>query len=339
MFFSRALYALLATTVLGAATPALALKGDRVDRTNMVQTFGDEFNNFSWYAEDSSGEKGGGTWRTNYGYKWTNIDDRRNHTLVDNGEEQLYVDKGFRGSCSTSPGLNPFSIKQGVLQITAERSRNSCLYGYKYTSGLITSEATFTQTYGYFEMRAKLPAGRGLWPAFWLLPADKSWPPEIDIMEILSHDLTTLYTTLHTNETGTHTKSDIPATKIPNSSFDFHTYAVDWGPQETVFYFDDKEIGRRPTPADMNKPFFLLINLAVGGYWPGSPTALTKFPATYQVDWVRVWQRPSYTNGGAITGIPSTTGGGGTTTTSPTPKPAPTPRTLSTTTQRLLLRR
>jgi beta-glucanase (GH16 family) len=143
-------------------------------------------------------------------------------------------------------------------------------------------------------MRAKLPKGRGLWPAFWLLATDRSWPPEIDVMEVLGHEPSKLYTTLHTAETGTNTRSDIPAHNIPDSSAGFHTYAVEWGPADIVFYFDDKEIARRPTPADMHKPFFMLINLAVGGGWPGSPTASTVFPAVYEIDWVRAYKRSSY---------------------------------------------
>lgn len=279
---------LLAT--LGTA-PAYALTGTPINRTGLVQTFADEFNSFSWYAEGAVKTKGGGTWRTNFGYTWVPVNDVKNHTLVWNGEEQIYVDPGFTGSKTRSLGLNPFSIKNGALQIIAKRTTLSSLYGYRFTSGLITTEPTFTQTYGVFEMRAKLPKGRGIWPAFWLLPADKSWPPEIDVMEFLGHEPTVYYTTLHSSVGGVQTKSDIPAISIPDASAGFHTYTVEWTPTEIIFYFDDKEVARRPTPADMNKPFYILANLAIGGSWAGSPTATTIFPAIYEIDYIRAYKR------------------------------------------------
>ncbi len=284
--------ALLAALLM--TTSAYAADGAPVARSGLIKTFDDEFDRFSWFAEGDTPTKGGGTWRTNFGAKWCPVDDIKNHSLIWNHEKEVYVDPGFRGSSPQSLNLNPFSVSGGVLHITANRTDNPALGGYQFTSGLISSEPSFAQTYGLFEMRARLPAGRGYWPAFWLMPADKSWPPEIDIMEILGHEPGKLYTTLHTKETGKHTKSDIPPHDIPDSSADYHTYALDWGPQEMVFYFDDKEIARRPTPADMNKPFYILINLAVGGDWPGNPDAATPLPGTMDVDWVRVWQRPDY---------------------------------------------
>src|SRR5206468_2525137 len=94
-------------------------------------------------------------------------------TLSSNGEQQYYSD--------SSVGVNPFAVANGVLDITASPGANpGALW---YNSGLITTEGMFSQTYGYFEMRAKLPAGQGMWPAFWLLPSDKSWPPELDVLE------------------------------------------------------------------------------------------------------------------------------------------------------------
>lgn len=284
-----------AALISASAGSAFALTGDPLNRNGLTKTFGDEFDTFSWYEADANGLKGGGTWATFLGYNWTPIDSVKNRTQIGNKEEELYVDKGFRGTGDKALGLNPFSVTRGILNITASYKPSMPeLSGYRYISGMISSQYTFSQTYGVFEMRAKLPAGRGLWPAFWLLPADKSWPPEIDIMEILGHEPSTLYTTLHSKADGAHTKSDIPAISIPDSSKDFHTYAVDWGPEVTIFYFDNKEVARRPTPKDMNKPFFILANLAVGGSWPGSPTAATPFPATYHIDWIRAWQRSGY---------------------------------------------
>jgi beta-glucanase (GH16 family) len=126
------------------------------------------------------------------------------------------------------------------------------------------------------------------------LPKDKSWPPEIDIMEMLGNETTKFYTTLHTKTGEVKTKSDIPAHVVPDLSAGFNTYAADWGPDEIIFYFNDREIARRPTPPDMHKDKYILINLAVGGEWPGSPTAQTPFPAAMEIDWVRAYQRDAY---------------------------------------------
>ena len=236
--FSRLMVA-TASIAMALATPVYALNGDTLDRKGLTQTFGDDFNTFSWYAEGDVRKVGGGTWRTNYGYTWVPVNDVKNHTLVWNNEEQIYVDPGFTGSKTKALGLTAFSIKNGALQITANKTRNTGLHGYKYTSGLITTEPTFTQTYGVFEMRAKLPKGKGFWPAFWMLPADKTWPPEIDVMELLGNETTKYYTTLHWKLNDVQGKSNIPAHSIPDASAAFHIYGVEWTSTEIIFYFNN----------------------------------------------------------------------------------------------------
>ena len=299
MYFSRHFQRLFACFVtIAACVPsvsAYAAYGDVLDRQGLIKTFDDEFDAFSWHKVDARRAEGGGTWATYGGQTWCTPDDIRNRVQLGNKELGVYVDPAFRGSGNEPLNLNPFTIINGILNITASEQPNiPALYGYHYITGMITTQFTFSQKYGIFEMRAKLPAGRGLWPAFWLLPADKSWPPEIDILENLGHETTTIYTTLHSSVGGYHTRSEIPPHQVADTSKEFHTYAVDWGPDETIFYFDNMEIARRPTPTDMDKPFYMIANLAIGGGWPGSPTADTKFPAKYQIDWIRAYQRKNY---------------------------------------------
>lgn len=272
---------------------AYANTGDVLDRSGLTLRFADEFDRLSSYQEDPQTRKGEGVWRRNFGYRWCGVDDAKNHSLIWNGEQQLYVDPSFQADGDHPLGLETTTVRDGVLNITADKAPPATPYGYRYISGLITSEPSFSQTYGLFEIRAKLPKGKGLWPAVWLLPVSKKWPPEIDIMEMLGDRPTRYYTTLHSKASGTHEQSHIPAHEGVDLSADFHTYAVDWGAQEMVFYFDDREVARAPTPEDMHQPFYVLINLAVGGKWPGNPDDSTVFPATLQVDWVRVWQHPS----------------------------------------------
>src|SRR6266446_5834540 len=150
-----------------------------------IVTFDDEFNSLNLWNGTS------GTWNTNYWWGGAN-----GSTLTGNGEEEWYINNLYAPTSS----VTPWTVNNGVLSLTAapaDPAIQPLINNYQYTSGMIQTYYSFTQTYGYFEMRAQLPAGQGLWPAFWLLPADGSWPPEIDAMEVLVNDLTTLYTTVH----------------------------------------------------------------------------------------------------------------------------------------------
>jgi beta-glucanase (GH16 family) len=244
--------------------------------SNMHLTFDDEFTSFSPYV-DATGSStcaanGSGIWQTLY-YNCT-------RTTASNLEAETYTD-------------NSFSISDGVLAIKAATSTAG------YTSGIITTEHSFSQTYGYFEIRAKLPAGRGLWPAFWLLPIDMSWPPEIDAMEAFGDTnpvkgeggRTMIHYASHFSPNNTvcgdwhDTGTDVTA--------DFHTYGVDWEPDLITYYFDGKPYATCPANADANKPMYMLVNLAVGGAgsWPGAPDATNAWPAFLQVDYVRAYAK------------------------------------------------
>ncbi len=284
---------LLFGAIIGTIQAAEAQsKGAPLNRDGLVTTFSDDFAKFSWYAEDLPNvPPGGGTWRTNFGY--AGVQDINSRTLASDGEMQIYVDRGFRGTATEPFGINPFHITRTGLEISADRAPDSIrpsIWNYQYTSGLMTTQPSFSQLYGVFEIRARVPKGKGLWPAFWLLPANRSWPPEIDVFEILGNDPTVLHTNAHSKASGKHT--DAPSViHIPDASADFHTYAVDWEADEIAWYFDGVEVARKPTPADMHTPMYMLANLGVGGYWPGSPDAFTAFPAILAIQWIRAYRR------------------------------------------------
>jgi beta-glucanase (GH16 family) len=173
----------------------------------------------------------------------------------------------------------------------------------QYTSARLKTLGRFTQTYGRFEARMRLPSGKGMWPAFWMLGDDiktADWPRagEIDIMEnIGAPDV--VYSTIHgpgySGAKGPSTKFPLPAAEAVNNGF--HVYALEWAPNSLKFFFDDKLIVER-TPKDLpegttwvyDHPFFILLNLAVGGAWPGYPDDTTTFPQTLLVDYVRVYR-------------------------------------------------
>lgn len=210
---------------------------------------------------------------------------------------------------------NNVSVANGVLKLQARRENATAWNGktYNYTSGMVSTGGRsgeiapgFTFRYGYMEARVKVPSGKGLWPAFWSLPADYSWPPEIDVMEILGDDPRTTYMHYHYNDaSGSHVGPGSSWTG-PDFSAGWHTFGADWQPGSITYYVDGVERWRFTDAAVTSKASYLLLNLAVGGNWPGSPDASTAFPADYLVDYVRVWDRFG-TPGTPTTAAPTTT--------------------------------
>jgi beta-glucanase (GH16 family) len=177
-----------------------------------------------------------------------------------------------------------------------------------YTSARLKTLGKFSQTYGRFEARIKIPQGQGIWPAFWMLGDDIAtlgWPKcgEIDIMENIGKEPTQVHGTIHGPGYSGDKGIGSPFALADNARFadDFHIYAVEWEPKAIRFYVDDHLYATR-TPAELpkgtkwvyNHPFFMLLNVAVGGSWPGDPDATIQFPQTMLVDYVRVYKRSGH---------------------------------------------
>ena len=205
-------------------------------------------------------------------------------------EQEVYVDPSYRGNGDNPLGLNPFSIVDGKLRIEAAIPAATAAHRLPrpYTSGVLTTYNSFVHRYGYFEIRAKVPAGKGYWPAFWLIPKKSSTPhpPEIDVVEVLGDRLHTLFVTAHW-QNGHQRQFSV---YVPDLSADFHRYGVLWTATNIAWYFDGERVAFMPTPAEHNQPMYLLLDLAVGGKWPGSPTQATKFPGYFLVDYIRVYE-------------------------------------------------
>jgi len=203
-------------------------------------------------------------------------------------------------------------VREGVLVIKALKEPYTGPDNIlrQYTSARLLTKKKFTQTYGRFEARIKIPFGQGMWPAFWMLGKDidiAGWPNcgEIDIMEHIGKEPSTVYGTLHgpgySGAKGVSSSYSLPSSQ--KFSDDYHTFAVEWEPNVIRFYVDGTLYKTR-TPADLpagkawvfNHPFFLILNVAVGGSWPGNPDATTVFPQQMQVDYVRVYRRRSPSN-------------------------------------------
>ena len=261
-----------------------------LDRAHLAGTFADDFNTFSWYAEGLAPEKDRqGTWRTNYGWQAPGAEGSRSLP----GSPKSTPMRPSKGPRLKSLASIPFISRTEPWRYRGEQAPERVLpfiWGRRYVSGMITTKYSFSQLYGVFEMRARLPGGRGFWPAFWLLPSDNTWPPELDVFEVLGHETTKLYTAAHSKASGEHTATGGDML-VPDLSADFHRYAVEWQKDEIRWYFDGVEIERTATPADMHKPMYLLANLAVGAGWPGQPDSSTKFPGIYAIDWIRAYRR------------------------------------------------
>ena len=212
-------------------------------------------------------------------------------TLPTNREEQIYTDAAFLKAKQVNLSDNA-SIDGGYLTLRADRlSRDDAAkLGGQYASALVTSYNSFTFRYGIVEIRAQAPKGKGFWSALWLLRKDKGSKGEIDIMEVLGDKPDFLNVTLHMSETGAAGINRFVRKKVTDLTADFHVYTLLWSEQEIAFALDGVEMARTPTPESLKADMYLLMNLAVGGKWPGSPDATTSFPAMFKIDYVRIWQ-------------------------------------------------
>lgn len=208
-----------------------------------------------------------------------------------NRELQYYVDPRRGGERGSLTNRSPFRVEKGVLSIIAQPSPPEMALrrsGYPYLSGMLTSEKAFSFTYGYIEVRARLPKGKGLWPAVWLLPLDAKWPPELDVLEAVGNDTAHYFGSVHYHRWGLNLQK-INTIATPDGSLAFNVYGLRWAPTMLEWYFNGQKMASMPTPLDLNQPMYLLINLAVGGNWAGPPDQSTPFPARFDLDYVRVY--------------------------------------------------
>ena len=227
----------------------------------------------------------------------TSIWDIRNDGNVQNNELEYYTNRPSN-----------LTVSNGTLVITALKEEYG---GRHYTSARLSTKLSWQ--YGRIEARMKLPFGQGLWPAFWMLGANINsigWPAcgEVDIMEMIGGASRSnppggddyLFGTAHWANNGSHVQyppsSNISNYRLPSGRFcdDYHIFSITWTPSKITWYVDGIQYcSLDTTPAGLSAfraPFIILLNLAVGGSWPGSPDASTTFPQTLEVDYVRVYQ-------------------------------------------------
>lgn len=256
----------MATRAFASGTPP---------RAGMVQTFSDDF--------DRAELKDGVNWKTTYpgGLR----------TLNTTGEKQLYLDDDYRSPITKAAiPFDAHTIDKGVLSLNAKPTPGALLDDIRvpYMSGMINSYDAHQMRYGYVEATAEIPAGKGLWPAFWLRSVDPSHKTEIDIVEMLGQTPGSYNGTVHTPD---H-KYNVARVKLPDLSQGLHRFGVDWQEDTTTFYVDGKKMGSVATPDTLDSPMYMIANLAVGG-WAGAPDGKTHWPADFKIDSIKVWQDQS----------------------------------------------
>ncbi|RYC32345.1 glycosyl hydrolase family protein [Lichenibacterium minor] len=235
-----------------------------VDLTGYKMTFDDEFN------ARSISQSGTGTTWSDIRPQW------RYDAESDIGfGKSSFVDAGS--------GYDPFNVAGGALSITAVPDRTASGYPGSWESGLISTKGTFSQTYGYFEMRAQTASAPGSWDAFWMLPDKPTANQELDVMEHYGNNNPGTYSTIHTSD-------NTPASALQVYSQDasrttgYHTYGMDWEPDRITFYVDGKAMGSQATPSDMHSPMYLLADLATESNAAGGSM-------TTKIDYIRAFSK------------------------------------------------
>jgi beta-glucanase (GH16 family) len=246
-----------------------------------------------------------GTWASHYagGAAWPAArywggdgSDFRRKTAY-NGEQQIYVDPRYGGRENTPLGLDPFKVRDGILSIVATRTPDalrSVLFNNEYTSGILTTQGSFAQKYGYFEIRSKIPVGIGVWPAFWMLADDGGWPPEIDVMEGRGQRPGDLVMTTHWRIQATQIVYSCGFDfQVPDASAAFHDYGVLWQPDRLIYFIDRKPVSDIKVPPGFRNPVYMIVNLAMGSKdFQGVGFVAAESPVTveFEIDRISAWQ-------------------------------------------------
>jgi beta-glucanase (GH16 family) len=250
-----------------------------------------------------------GNWTPHYagGAAWPNArywggagSDSRRKTSA-NGEQQIYVDPRYAGRGRLRLGLNPFTVRNGVLSITATRippELKPVLFDNEFISGILTTQDSFAQKHGYFEIRARIPVGTGVWPAFWLLANDGGWPPELDIMEGRGEEPGAVVMTTHWRHPDTQKIESCEENfTVPTAPGEFHDYGALWERDRITYFIDRKPVADIRVPVGFDDPMYMIINLAMGAkYFLGVGFVDDKTPnsVAFQIDRVSVYQIDSY---------------------------------------------
>ena len=183
---------------------------------------------------------------------------------------------------------NNVKIANGLLTLVAKEESS---HGRNFTSGAVQTKNTFNFLYGKVEMKAKLPSGQGIFPAFWMMTnKENTWLPEIDILEMIGQKPDEIWMVLHGLDENNIKKTVSQSYMGENYSNTFHTFGLEWTPTKLTWLIDD-EIRFETTDYIPHEEMYVYINTAIGGNWPGSPDHTTQFPTLFEIDYVRIFQK------------------------------------------------
>ncbi|MCJ2058471.1 family 16 glycosylhydrolase, partial [Methylobacterium sp. J-048] len=253
-----------------------------VDLTGYKLTFDDEFNT------RSISQTGAGT-------TWADI------RAQDRGDANADVGFGHSSFVDKGSGYDPFQVQNGALSITAVPDRTASGVPGSWESGLLTTQGNFSQTYGYFEVRADFSEQVGAWDAFWLLPNQQKPDPnnagqhqELDVVERYGDGPSTVYSTIHTTDQTPNIpwQQNRQVTSVMPNQNGYHTYGMDWQADRISFYVDGQLTGSQATPSDLHSPMYMLVDLATQG--GGSNNAdIARTAITSKIDYVRAYSKDS----------------------------------------------
>ena len=267
---------------------------------SMHLTIHDDFNDYPLAdGQWTSHYAGGAAWPDARYWGGDGSDFKRKTSA--NGEQQIYVDSRYAGRGSTPLGLDPFKVKDGVLSIIATRTPpefKPVLFDNEYTSGILTTQNSFAQKYGYFEIRAKVPVGDGVWPAFWLLANDGGWPPELDVMEGRGEQPGAIAMTTHWRHPDTQKIESCEQNfTVATAPSEFHNYGALWDRDRITYFIDRKAVADIRVPVGFDDPMYMIVNLAMGAKWfqgVGFVNAESPKSVAFQIDRVSVYQIDHY---------------------------------------------
>jgi len=245
----------------------LVFNSCKKEKTKWSLTFQDEF---------SSDSLNRNIWKT--GFDWGQT--------YSGTDQALFIDSAFY-------------LKNGILYIKANRDTvtgwvydsnfHPVLKDYYFTSGMMHSAYSFSQLYGYFEIRCKIPIGSGFWPAFWLM-SPNSWPPEIDIFEISGLEPNKMHMANHFLNNNNEHQQICANYYGPDFSNDFHIFAIEWNPKEIIWYLDNIQVYKTETCIPHER-MYVIISLGVGGdEFSGYASNTTFLPSCLEVDYIRVYK-------------------------------------------------
>lgn len=251
--------------------------------TGYELAWNDEFNSLSLDLDGDGGEN----WGTFFN-GWNVL------SLAGNGDQCMKADPSYTGTGGPPLGIETHRVRNGVLSLYGRPipdDRRGQFWNYQAACGMISGQNSHAQTYGYWETRMRIPnVSAGHHWAIWLLPENNTWPPEVDMLEVVGLDPRKFHFTGHYNDASGNKQADLAYRQAPGAADDWYTLGLEWTRNSVVWYLDGVEVHRMRNFIG-NTPNYFLISPEIGGNWPGPTNGSTRWPMSMEVDYVRIYDK------------------------------------------------